>query len=206
MNLSLWNRTLSGLSRLGGAMALPLIAALLAFPHSSFAAAPSNASLSGTYVFHFTSVKENYWYRTVSCHYANVTYTYGGGGQSANAEVVVGEAIFDGKGHVTINFTDNHRFNQAASNASVSITCPAKPGGSVNTNNGQMVLEPVSSGTYTGTYEVKSDGSAAITLTDVDGGLGLNLAAFDSAGLSTTFLINNPDGADGFLTGVGVHK
>jgi hypothetical protein len=206
MNLSLWNRNLSRSCRFGSALALPLIVALLAFPRSSFAATPSNASLSGAYVFHFTSVKENYWYRNVSCHYANITYTYGGGGQSANTEAVVGDATFDGKGHVTINFTDNHHFNSAASNATVSITCPAKPGGSVNTNNGQMVLDPASSGTYTGTYDVKSDGSATITLANGDGGLGLNLAAFDSAGLSTTFLINNPDGTDGFLSGVGVHK
>ena len=190
----------------GGLHLLIGVAALLPFASRGFAATPSNASLSGTYVFHFSNVKEVNWYASKSCHYTNATYTYGGGGQSVDAEIITGEATFDGKGHVSINFTDSHHFNQAASNATVSITCPGKPGEGVNTNNGHMVYEPASTGTYTGTYAVKSDGSATITLTQVDGGLELNLTAFNSAGLSTTFLIDNPDGNYGYDQGIGVHK
>jgi len=183
---------------------VPAVAMLLM--RAGYAASPSNASLNGTYVFHFTNVKEEGWYATKSCHYTNITYSYGGGGQSVDAEVITGEATFDGKGHVSISFTDIHRFDQAASNATVSITCPSKPGGSVNTNNGHMVYYPATSGKYTGSYAVKSDGSSTITLNGVDGGLDLNLASFDSAGLSTTFLINNPDGQYGYDLGIGVHK
>ena len=190
----------------GGRHLLAAVAVLLPFAGRGFAAPPSNASLSGTYVFHFSNVKEVGWYATKSCHYTNITDTYSGGGQSVDEEVVTGEATFDGKGHVSFSFTDLHHFDQAASNATVSITCPAKPGEGVSTNNGHMVYEPASSGTYTGTYAVKSDGSATVTLTEVDGGLELNLASINSAGLSTTFLIQNPDGNYGYDLGIGVHK
>lgn len=193
---------------IGGLKSLMLSAALLLPGGVCLAAtpAPSNASLEGVYVFHFTSTKEVYWSATKSCHYANITYTYTGGGQSVDNEVVIGEATFDGKGGVVINFTDNHKFNSAASDASVSITCPAKPGGSVNISNGQMILDPATTGRFTGSYTVTSTGLATITLPASEGELGLSLAAFNSAGLSTTFLINNPDGSDSYLVGIGVHK
>lgn len=190
----------------GGRHLLAAMAVLLPFAGRGFAASPSNASLSGTYIFHFSNVKEVNWFATKSCHYANVTDTFSGGGQSVDEEVVTGEATFDGKGHVSFSFTDLHHFDQAASNATVSITCPAKPGEGANTNNGHMVYEPATSGTYTGTYSVKSNGSAAVTLAEVDGGLDLSLAAFNSAGLSTTFLIDTPDGTYGYDQGIGVHK
>jgi hypothetical protein len=191
-----------------GLRALILIAAFAMLAGACLAAtpAPTKASLDGTYVFHFSTVKEVNWSNSVSCHYTNATYTYTGYGQSVDDEVITGEAIFDGKGGVVIHYTDNRKFDQAASDDTVSITCPSQPGGSVNTNNGHMVLYPTTSGTYTGTYSVSSDGSAAITLPAVDGGLTLNLSAFNSAGVSTTFLIDTPDGTDDFLSGIGVLK
>lgn len=180
--------------------------ALLLLSGRGYAATPTNASLNGAYVFHTSTVKEEYWNATKSCHYTNITYTYGGGGQSANTEIINGEATFDGKGHVSIDYTDIHRFNPAASNETVSITCPSKPGGSVNTNNGHLVDDSPASGSLTGTYVVNSDGSATITLADDQGELDLNLAAFNTAGLSTTFLIIIPDSPDANGTGIGVHK
>ena len=191
-----------------GLRTLLLVAAFAMLAGACFAAtpAPTDASLDGAYVFHFSSVKEVNWFKSVTCHYPKASYTFTGGGQSADNEVITGEAIFDGKGHVTLNFTDNRKFDETESNASVSITCPAKAGEPANIDNGQMVLYPATSGSYKGTYTVKSDGSAAITLPDGEGGLGLNLAAFNSAGLSTTVLIDNADGTDGFLSGIAVHK
>ncbi|MGB6686359.1 MAG: hypothetical protein WBE76_00790 [Terracidiphilus sp.] len=206
MNLNPWNRILSSSPKFGGAFLLPLIIALLATPRSSFAATPSNASLSGTYEFHMSEVKEVYWYRNVSCHYTNITYTYSGGGQSANTEIINGEATFDGKGHVSISASDIHHFNSAASDATVSITCPAKPGDQVITNNGHMVLDATTPGSLEGTYAVKADGSGTITLSDGDGGLDLNLSAFNSAGVSTTVLIINPDSSEAYGTGIAVLK
>jgi hypothetical protein len=185
-----------------------LAAAFAMLAGACFAAtpAPTDASLDGAYVFHFSSVKEVYWSKSVTCHYPTATYTFGGGGQSVDNEIITGEATFDGKGHVSISFTDYHKFDESASNASVSVSCPAKAGAQPNIDNGQLVFEAPSSGTYTGTYAVNSKGSATITLSDGEGSLGLSLAAFNSAGLSTTVLIDNPDGADGFLSGIAVHK
>jgi hypothetical protein len=191
-----------------GLRTLLLVAAFAMLAGACFAGtpAPTDASLDGTYVFHFSNVKEVNWYKTVTCSYPKAKYTFTGGGQSVDSEIIMGEATFDGKGHVSINFTDYHKFDESASNATVSIACPAKEGAPPNIDNGQLVFEAPSSGTYTGTYSVKSNGSAAITLPDGEGYLGLNLAAFNSAGLSTTVLIDNPDGTDGFLSGIAVHK
>lgn len=184
------------------------IAALLTFVSSGFAAtpAPSKASLDGVYVFHFTSTKEVYWSASKVCHYATGNYTYTGGGQSVDTEVVTGEATFDGAGSVTFKFTQNRSFNAAASNATVEITCPSKAGGPANITSGQMVLDPATNGSFTGSYTVTTAGAATVTLPAGAGDLELSLAALNTAGLSTTFLINNPDGSDSYLVGIGVHK
>lgn len=199
----------SVLRAIGNGRTRPVVtAAFLMLAGSCFAAtpAPTNASLDGVYVFHFSSTKEVNWFKTVTCHYATGNYTFTGGGQSANTEVIAGEATFDGRGHVVINFTDNRKFNSAASNATVSITCPSKAGEPANINDGHMVYEPATTGQYSGSYAVTSTGSATITLPDGEGGLELSLAAFNSAGLSSTFLIDTPDGSDSYLIGIGVHK
>lgn len=181
-------------------------AALALMASTGFAVTPSNASLNGTYVFHFSNVQEASWYASVSCHYTNITDYYTGGGQSANMRVTAGEMTFNGKGSVTINYTSYDVFNSAASNATVKITCPSSPGAPAITNNGHMVLNPPSSYTVTGTYAVSPNGTASLTLPAGQGGLSrMSLASFTSTGLSTTFLIDSPDNND-INTGIGVHK
>jgi hypothetical protein len=196
----------------GGLSLLAAMAVLLPFAGRGFAAtpAPTNASLSGAYVFHITNVKEAYWYKSKSCTYSIGTFEYAGGGQAANTEIINGEATFDGKGHVTITADDLNRFNSTASSNTVIIPpCPSKPGAPLNINNGHMVDESMSLGTIDATYAVESNGSGTITLPDGQGTLSLNLAAFNSAGVSMTVLMINPNGDandPNLGTGIAIHK
>jgi hypothetical protein len=195
----------------GSLKTLILATALLAPAGSCLAAGPNNASLDGTYVFHISTVHEGYWYKTKNCTYetskGTSTFTYSGGGQRAFSEIINGQMTFNGKGGVSITYTNMNSFNQTASNNSVIIpACPAKEGASLNINNGSLVLETQGPGTIEATYAVESNGAGTITLPDGQGTLDLNLTAFTSTGLSTTVLILNPDNATDTGTGIAVHK
>jgi hypothetical protein len=164
--------------------------------------APTVASLNGPYVFHFSVIKEAQWSTTKNCTYKGDTNTYWAGDQSAYTEMAYGTATFDGKGHVTLVMTDNHKLNQAASNATATITC--KSTGGANTIGGNMVYEAPVTSTVTAAYTVSASGTGAITLPDDQGTLDLDLTLFTSSGLSTTLLMRSMDNNIG--TGIAVHK
>jgi hypothetical protein len=179
-----------------------VFALLLVLAGNGYAATPSNASLNGPYVFHFSITKEAQWSTSKNCTYKGNTNTYWAGGQSAYTELNYGTATFDGKGHVTLVMTDAHRLNQSASNATATITCNSN--GSANTHGGNMVYEAPSSETVTGTYTVSADGIGSVTLPDGQGTLELDLSLFTSTGLSTTVLMRSMDNNIG--TGIAIHK
>ena len=177
-------------------------AAILVMCGVAFAAPPSASSLNGPYVFHFSTPKEAQWSRTKACTYKGVTNTYWAGDQSAYTELTYGTATFDGKGHVALVYTDAHKLNQAATNATATITCLST--GGANTTGGNMVYEAPSAGSMTATYSVSANGIGTITLPDNQGTLELDLTLFNAAGLSTTVLMRSMDNNIG--TGIGVHK
>lgn len=179
-----------------------LFALLLVLVGNGYAAGPSNASLNGPYVFHFSITKEAQWSTSKSCTYNGNTNTYWAGGQSAYTELNYGTATFDGKGHATLVMTDNHKLNQSASNATATITCNSN--GSANTHGGNMVYEPPSTATIVATYTVSADGIGTMTLPDNQGTVELDLSLFNGAGLSTTVLMRSMDNNIG--TGIAVHK
>jgi hypothetical protein len=188
-------------------LALPVFAAAATIGGFAATPVPTNKSLDGVYVMHFTSTKEVYWSASKTCSFPkNIKETFTGQGQSTNTMVVVGNATFDGNGHVSISYTEYNQFNATASNDTVEITCPKTASNPANIDSGHMVQDGPSSATLTGTYEVKANGTATVTLPATGGGLELNLAGLSSTGLSSTFLIDNPDGEYGFLIGEGVLK
>jgi len=179
-----------------------VFALLLVLAGNGFAATPTNASLNGPYVFHFSNTKEAQWSKSKSCTYKGATSTYWVNGQSAYTELTYGTATFDGKGHVTLVFTDAHQLNQAATTATATITCNSNGGAS--TYNGYMVYEAPSTGTMSATYSVNASGIGTLTLPDNQGTLELDLTLFTGTGLSTTALMRSMDNNIG--TGIMVHK
>jgi hypothetical protein len=181
-----------------------LAAAILALSGSSFAASPSDASLSGTYIFQFSTTKQVSWEGTKTCQYGTKTLHFSGGGEDVNTEVVYGTITFEAKGKITVNFTDLHSFNQDASDASVSIKCPVTESGTPTINEGRMVVDGPVSGAEPGTYSVQSNGTGSITLSE--GPLLLDLGGFNSEGIATTLIVRSPESDNNQGTGVAFHK
>lgn len=179
-----------------------VFALLLVLAGNGFAATPTKASLNGPYAFQLSISKEAYWSITKKCTYKGISSQYWAGGQSTYTELNYGTATFDGKGNVTFVMTDAHKLNQAASNATATIVCNSN--GTATTDGGNLVYEATSTATVHGTYTVSSNGSAIITLPDDQGTADLQLSLFNSAGLSTTFLMRTMDNDIG--TGIGVHQ
>lgn len=197
------NGTTSSRPRINGVLRFLIAAvAILVMCGIAFAATPTAASLSGPYVFHFTTIHEAQWSTTKTCTYKGVTNTYWAGDQSAYTELTYGTATFDGKGHVTLVITDAHRLDQAASNATATITCLST--GGANTHGGNMVYEAPSTSTVTGTYTVSANGTGVLNLPGDQGAADLDLTLFTSTGLSTTVLMRSMDNNIG--TGIAVHK
>jgi hypothetical protein len=156
----------------------------------AFGATPSDASLKGTYFFNFAITKGAFWSKSKSCTYKGITNTYTVNAQGTYTELNFGTATFDGKGHVTFNMNDEHQFDQAASDASISIVCATT--GGITSNSGQLIYEPTVTGTNTGTYSVSSNGSGTVTLSDDGGSLDISLGAYGTNGVSTTVLMRSP--------------
>src|SRR5579863_7210102 len=124
----------NGISRL-----LIAAAAVAVMCGVAFGETPSNASLSGSYAVHMATPKLAYWWTSKSCKENGVTNTYYASNSDTYTELIFGTATFDGHGHVTFSFTQEGKINQAASNATIVITCTAH--GYTN-NGGNMVVEP----------------------------------------------------------------
>ena len=203
MELAVSHHTYPGRTRVSGLLKFLIAALTIAVMCGvAFGETPSNASLKGTYSFNFSVSKEAYWSKSKTCTHNNVTNTYWVNAQTTYTELNYGTATFDGAGHVTLNMNDAHQFDQAASDASISITCAA--GGGVNSNSGQLVYSPLSTSKISGTYSVSSNGSGSITLPDGGGSVEINVGAVGSNGISTTFLMRSPPSDDNLGTGMAV--
>ena len=173
-------------------------AAMLMFAGGSFAATPSLASLNGTYVFHVTSTKEAFWSASKACTNGTSKYTAYSNNWSAYTQLVYGVVTFDGKGHVTsATFTQENKVNQAASDATIVITCTSNGGWS--SNGGNIVYDAPAAGTATGTYAVEAagtdepEGYIAMTLDSTQGDItfDLDLAGIGTNGVATMVLMRS---------------
>jgi hypothetical protein len=181
---------------------------------SAFAAGPSAASLKGSYTFHLTSTKEAYWSNSKNCGSGDSKYTAYSDNWTAYTELIRGVATFDGKGGVTITYTDVHQVDQDQSNASIVITCTGNNSWTTSQNN--VVFEPPAPGTGSGAYSVEADGSGTMTLSvHLTGStksetvvIDLDLGGAASGGIAPTVLLRAPDSSeDGdFNTGIAIHQ
>jgi hypothetical protein len=185
-------------------------AAMLVMCGIAFGATPSAASLNGSYAFHLATPKLAYWSNSKSCKVNGVTNTYWASNSATYTELIYGVATFDGKGHVTLAFTQDGQINQNASNATIVITCTSY--GPTNTG-GNIVYEPAQTGTATGTYAVQSTGSGSMTISivgqsDSSATMDFELAGFETNGVASTALLHFWDGDNDkrIGTGMAVHK
>jgi hypothetical protein len=165
----------------------------------------SNASLHGKYSFQLSHPSNANWSKTVPCP-TNASITATGGSFLITTVVGSGVMTFNGAGSFSATFTEIGHINQSASNNTVKITfnssCQV-----VSVNNGSIVYQSATAQTGTGTYAVQSNGTGAITLVGSSKGLILRLAGSNSAGLSSTALLNSPaTGPDPIQTGIAVHQ
>ncbi|MFZ1130032.1 MAG: hypothetical protein WBV31_14600 [Terriglobales bacterium] len=125
-----------------------------------FAATVGNSSLKGTYSFQLGGPHMDWWSASITCYDPHGNpYTVSGGGSDVSSESIVGTITFDGKGNLTGAYTKYGSFDQAASNATILLSCSPGVG-----NSGYAVYDPPSTGTFKGTYSVQSNGTGALTL------------------------------------------
>jgi hypothetical protein len=127
---------------------------------TSFAVAPSNASLKGKYSFQLASAHMDGWYASITCYDPQGNpYTVSAGGNNVSNESILGAITFDGKGNLTGTYTQYGKFDQAASNATAAPSCTPGAG-----NNGYAVYDPASAGTFTGTYSIQPTALGSMVL------------------------------------------
>ena len=191
-----------------------VFALLLVLAGNGYAATPSNASLSGSYNFHLTTTKEAYWSASKTCGPTTKQYTAFVDGFTAYTQLVRGVMTFDGRGNVTkVVYTQVNKFDQAATDATIKITCTTN--GGWTSNNVQPVFYAPAAGSGSGTYSAASTGSGSITLEVHDTGsttdnsvqLDFDLGGADS-GIASTVLLRSPDtfNSHDFDTGTAVHQ
>ena len=134
---------------------------VLSAASATFAATFSDASLKGTYAFQLAGSHYEGWSASITCYDAQGNpYTVWAGGNDVGTDSVVGAITFDGKGNATGTYTQYGKFDQAATNATAVPSCT--PGAS---NNGYAVYDAPTSGTFSGTYSVQTNGTGALALT-----------------------------------------
>jgi hypothetical protein len=175
-----------------------IVAALLAFSAVCRAVTveprSTVASVIGTYQFQATQVRLVSWSASITYSYDQGKYsmTYIEGGQDSPTKVSNGTMNFDGHGNFWILNTEAHIFDQAVSNATVVITCPATLGGQVTYNPGHAVYDAPVTQTITGTYSVDGSGSGSFLVGgESNNGLDFDLTAFNSAGIATVLLVRS---------------
>jgi hypothetical protein len=101
------------------------------------------ASIMGTYTLLMQNTHIKSWQSTpVSCINVNgQPQQYTAGGSSMTREFEFGTLTFDGVSSVSGTMTQHHVFDQAASNASATVSCNA-PGTQPTINNGHVVYDP----------------------------------------------------------------
>jgi len=192
-------------------MKVSLVAASLLLLSSSvaLAASPSNASLKGTYAFQSTQVEQVSWGKTVSATCFGVKYTLTLGGQSVGTQIIAGTANFSGTGAFSINATQTGKFDDAASNNTVSIACTSNPKAPYTTNSGSAVFFPAETVSIAGTYSVTSAGTGTMTIedggeTDVSD---ISLGQYNASGVAGAFLLlDNSMGSGRGSTGIAILK
>lgn len=166
----------------------------------------SNASLNGKYAIQFVTPDYVTWFKTFSCP-TNSTVTYTAMGSTTTMNGVLGVGSFDGAGHFAATVTNFGKVDPSGSANTLSVTwnsaCRV-----TSVNNGHVVYIATSTGTASGTYSVKSTGAGTLTLTGQNGPpLAFQLAALDSAGISTTVLVTTTQtNGKSIGAGIAVHE
>jgi hypothetical protein len=171
----------------------------------TIATPPTAASVIGTYQFQATQVRQESWSASITCTYGQYSMTYTEGGQASPTKVSYGTMNFDGRGNFSILDTEAHIFDQAASNATVVIHCPATLTGQVTYNPGCAVYDAPVTKTMTGTYSVNGSGSGSFLVSgESNNGLDFDLTAFNNAGIATVLLVRSFSTEIDQTTGVAV--
>lgn len=187
---------------------IALIISTLAMAATAFAQTYSNANLNGSYSWQFANPSSDGWSKTVACP-TNSSITATGGGSQTLMSGLQGVIIFDGNGNVSsLSVTQFGKINQTASNNTVKITFNSSCQATIN--NGQIIYEPQTMVTGTGTYSVQSNGTGTMALTPSTGKPGsfvFQLAGTDGAGLSSTALLSSAMvNGKSIGTGIAVHQ
>lgn len=131
---------------------------------------PFNWGLQGNYVFQLSNVHQRSWGQDFPCTYTdqnNVahTVTVHAGGSLTFTTVDFGAANFnDLLGTFTATFTEERQFDQAASDATVSVQFDASCN-TTNVNNGSAAFAAPSL-TKTGSFNISPSGVGSIVLVD----------------------------------------
>jgi hypothetical protein len=159
-----------------------IILLLLVLSSNATTPTPSKASLKGIYVFQMGGARQNTWGVQLTCGGQPVFV----GGTDTRDQAVAGTMTFNGAGGVTGSFTQYGKFDQTASNATVSCV-----------SGGNAVYEAPSSGSLTGSYTIQSNGKGAlnITVTPSSGPVGTFTLALaggcNSMGIYNTVMLTN---------------
>ena len=178
-----------------------LAISLLLLSVTAFAQTYSNANLNGAYSVQISLVQYDVWSKTVSYVCAGTTWTFTGGGQTVSSKNVVGPGVmnFNGAGSFTGTGTTAGNFNPSKSNATVTITHDVYCNPIIN--NGYAVFDRSTSSSFTGTYNVRSDGTGTLAVTGVTSGT-CQLAGTTASGVSNTMMFTFFRG--GMVDGAGV--
>jgi hypothetical protein len=183
-------------------------ALIMLLSSAAYAAAPSEASLKGTYAFQVSDVQQVSWYKSVSATCFGIKYTSTIGGQSVANVITAGTMTFSGTGTLSsIAATKYGKLDQAASNETPTMTCTGNPNQPYTTNAGYPVFYPSAPMDTTGTYTVTSAATGTLTSagSSADEVIDISLGQFNAAGVAGVFLMrqtekNNGEGS----TGIGV--
>lgn len=165
----------------------------------------SNASLSGKYSIQFSEPTSYTWSKTFVCP-SNPNVSYTATGSITTMTGAYGVVTFDGIGHLSASVANIGKLNATASANTLSVTwnssCQV-----VSVNSGHVVYLAPASQTVTGTYSVQSNGTGSANFGGPKGSVTFQLAATDSAGLSSTalFITTQANGSN-IGTGIAVHQ
>lgn len=161
---------------------------ILASTTSAFAGPQATATaispsiLRGTFAITEDSPRYVNWWAQVSCK--NYSGNLGAGSDVGN-QIIDGTAIFDGKGNVTLSFTQYGEFDQELSNQTVVWECDSN-GNPYIVNSGYAVYDPPTPGSITGTYTVQSDYTGQLNFSD-GGHVKFRLSGVTYLGIATSF-------------------
>lgn len=149
----------------------------------------SDANLNGKYVFRIGTPAYYTWFKTFACP-TNTSVTYTATAATTTTQVNTGVLTADGAGNWTGTNNLIGKQNTTASNNTMSVTwsstCQV-----TKVNSGHVVYQAASSSTISGKYSITSSGTGTLTITGQTSTLTIQLAATNSAGISTVALLTS---------------